>query len=128
MLSESLAFQFLVKNIPGALLLIATALGVSPEQVKLHILTGITSAVVFMSLWVSIKLFVWCMSKTGLLNIAAVITRKLVLQVVGFAVVLLAYEFCTLQNLLYVWYEGRTFLMKYGIVPAPGTQTSDFVA
>lgn len=128
MLSESLAFQFLVKNLPGALLLIATALGVSPEQVKLHILTGVTSAVVFMSLWVSIKLFVWCISKTGLLNIAAVITRKLVLQLVGFAVVLLAYEFCTLQNILWIWYEARTCLMKHGILPAPGTQTADFVA
>jgi len=106
----------------------ATALGVTPDQVKLHILTGITSAVVFMSLWVALKLFVWCISKTGLLNIAAVITRKLVLQLVGFAVVLLAYEFCTLQNILWVGYEGRTFLMKYGIVPAPGTQTADFVA
>lgn len=109
---------WLAKNFPFLVATLATAVGLTEDQIKLQLVSGATTAIVLTALWVFIKLFVWIIGTVGVTKLMGVVTKNILLAVVSALSLWLAWEFCTIDNILWAYYEGRTVLMKYGVMPA----------
>jgi hypothetical protein len=108
---------WIVQNFPLLVTTVAVAVGLTEEQIKLQIVSGATTACVMMLLWVCLKLFIWLISTVGVTKIAGVFAKHAVLSIVGVLSAYLAWEYCTISNILWAYYTSRTYLMKYGVIP-----------
>lgn len=109
---------WVVKNFPLLVTTVAVAVGLTEEQVKMQVISGASTAVVLMALWVTIRLFVWVISTVGVTQLVGIVTKNIVLAAVSALSLWLAWEYCTIDNILWVYYETRLNLMKYGVIPA----------
>lgn len=103
---------WIAQKFPVFVVAISTAIGLTEEQVKLQLVSGVTTACVLTIIWFC----AWCLGKAGIGAITGVIARQVVLGLVGVVSMYLVWEYLTVENVLWVWYEGGTLLKKYGIV------------
>ena len=109
---------WVVKNFPVLVTTVAVAVGLTEEQVKMQVISGASTAIVLMALWVTVRLFVWVISTVGVTQLVGIVTKNIVLAAVSALSLWLAWEYCTIDNILWAYYEIRINLMKYGVIPA----------
>lgn len=97
----------------------AVTIGLTEEQVKLQIVSGAATGCVIIALWLVLRLLAWALSTVGVTQLVAILTRHAVISLVSMLSMYLAWEYGSIENLLWVWYTGRTYLLKYGILSSP---------
>lgn len=112
---------WILRNFPLLVSTVALAIGLTEEQVKLQIISGATTGCVLISIWVAIKLLVWALGTVGITNLAGVVTKHAVVSLVSMVSMYLAWEFCTVENILWAYYGSRAYLMKYGVIQTSPT-------
>lgn len=108
---------WIIKNLPLLISTVALAIGLTEEQVKLQMVSGATTGCVMIALWVVLRLLAWAIGTVGVGKLAAIVTKHAVISLVSMVSMYLAWEYCTIDNILWAYYTGRTYLMKYGVIP-----------
>lgn len=112
---------WLAKNLPGLVAFIATAIKLNEDSVKMAMLAGATAAVAWVALSSLIQLCAWAIRKTGMAAILGVVIKNAILALTSVASLWACYEYVTIENVLWAYHQSNLILMKYGVIPAPGS-------
>jgi hypothetical protein len=58
------------------------------------------------------------MATVGVTKLAGIVTKHALISLVSMVSMYLAWEFCTIENILWAYYTSRVYLQKYGVVAA----------